>query len=59
MRFTNETGDSSVKIHFTYEIFISRIELKHIHKLKTLFICDMACEIFVMVNNAVSYSTLY
>ena len=44
-----ETEDSHTKIHFTCEIFILYVELKHFHIGSTTFICETARGIFIRV----------
>ena len=46
--FTYEMADSHMKIDFTYDVFISHVELKHIPIWNTVLTWEMACEIFVI-----------
>ena len=45
--FTCETEDSYMKIDFTFEIFISFLELKHLYIWNTIFIRQVTCKIFL------------
>ena len=44
-----ELEDSYMKIDFTHEIFITRIELKHFRIWNTIVICEKTYEIFIRV----------
>ena len=47
MYFACEMNDSHMKINFTYEIFISLVELKHFYIRNAIFMREMTREIFV------------
>ena len=50
MHFTYEIEDSQGKIIFAYDVYISRnMQVKNFHIWKTIFLCEMACEIFIRV----------
>ena len=41
-----DTCIENLKISFTYQIFVSQINLEHFHICNVIFVYEIACEIF-------------